>query len=446
MLGDKVMDLMVLCLVFLPLILFFIALLTKRKGSRFVVVVSASFSILCTLIMCINPNIIDVSIPSLIWEIFSLITVIFVFFCSVRDKQYIISVFTFIQALVLILFEIVSSPIKPDPFLSFNFNEKLLLVCGAVISIFFIPFIIYFSKKYGNYSPDKFNAGFVLLLSSCAGLISAKSMLGLFLFWQWQYLSGYFLLKSYKQGQSKKTTLEIIPYLQQASLTLLLLLSVVAFKLTGSLAMQDFANGLGKISELAALVVFVSSVLMGLLIPENYITWFDSSKVMPMAGLYLIIVSLIVPYGVLQKFRPFFHTIDSGVISLMILYGSLLVFAGAYFALLYYKNRHSLLSMIMSISGLAVATVFKDLQPGMVFLTSNPLPLLLVIAGIVLAVAYIIMWISSLFTHAGKAQEAADYQVISSFIPFNINFSLLIKISYITTAALALGVSLSCLK
>lgn len=80
MLGDKVMDLMVLCLVFLPLILFFIALLTKRKGSRFVVVVSASFSILCTLIMCINPNIIDVSIPSLIWEIFSLITVIFVFF------------------------------------------------------------------------------------------------------------------------------------------------------------------------------------------------------------------------------------------------------------------------------------------------------------------------------------------------------------------------------
>lgn len=130
----------------------------------------------------------------------------------------------------------------------------------------------------------------------------------------------------------------------------------------------------------------------------------------------------------------------------MILYGSLLVFAGAYFALLYYKNRHSLLSMIMSISGLAVATVFKDLQPGMVFLTSNPLPLLLVIAGIVLAVAFIIMWISSLFTHAGKAQEAADYQVISSFIPFNINFSLLIKISYITTAALALGVSLSCLK
>lgn len=443
------MDLMVLCLMLVPLLLFFISMFSGGKGTRLIVAVSGIFFLICTLVMFIIPNLINVAIPVLLWRILLLLTVFFIFLRSIRDKHYIISVLTFIQAIILVLFEIIFSPGEPERFLYINYKERLLLLLGAVVIISFIPFIFYYLKKYSDNPLDKlkqFSMGFVLLLSSFAGLISAKSMTGLFLFWQLQYISGYLLLKIFGYAEEKKTFPKIISYIQQAALVLFLSVTVVAYEITGSLAMEDFILGFGKISELMAFIIFMSAIIMGLLIPENYIPWFDSSRAVPIAGLYLIIFSLIVPYGVLLKFHPLFQELFNGAISLMVLYGSLLVFAGAYFALLYYKNRHSILSMIMCISGLAVATVFKGLQSGRDFLSANALPLLLVIAGIVLTVTYIIMRISRMFTHTSQTSGTEDIHMLTSLIPFNINLGKVIKIGWITTAALTLGVSLSCLK
>ncbi|NLX76634.1 MAG: hypothetical protein GXZ01_04570 [Clostridiaceae bacterium] len=443
------MDLLMLSLVLVPLVLFFVAMLLEGKGAMLIITGTGCFFAVCSFVMSINESSAVFPVPSLFWKIISPVTVFFIFLLSLRDKQYIISVFTFIQAVILVCFEIFISPEEPDIFLYSDLREKLLLVSGAVIVISFVPFIIYCLKKYSRNSSvvlKRFGMGFALLLSSFAGLISAKSMTGLFLFWQWQYLSGLLFLKAFEKDETKRYFPRAIPCIQQAALTLFLIVSIIAYRATGSLAMQDFAQGFGKVSEIAALVIIMSVVSMGLLIPENYVPWFDYSKAVPIAGLYLIIFSLIVPYGVLLKFRPFFHVLYRGIITLMIFYGSLLVFSGACFALLHYRNRHSILSMIMSISGLAVATVFNDVHTSRDFLSGNPLPVLMVIAGMVLTIAYIIMWISSIFTHTSQAPEICDEHVISSIIPFRMNYRLIIRISWITTTALALGVSLLCLK
>ena len=446
------MGLMVLCLVFIPLLLFVIVMFSRGKGTHFIIALSGILFLVCTFVMFLSPNVTDINMPSLIWKIILLLTVVLIFIRSIWDKQYIISIFTFFQTIILVLFEILVSPAEPERYLYYNLRESLLLLSGAVIIVLFVPFIIYCLRKYENNANNainktrRFSMGFVLLLSSFAGLMAAKSMTGLFLFWQWQYISGYLLLKAFRDDEGHVSFPQIITFIQQAALTLFLLVSVVSYKMTGSLAMQDFLLGFGKVSELAALVVFISAILMGLLIPENFVPWFDSSGTVPIAGLYLIIYSLIVPYGVLLKFRPLFNRLYNGVISLMILYGSLLVFAGAYFALVSYKNRHSILSLIMCIAGLAVTTVFNNLQSGIIFLSGNPLPLLLIIAGIVLTVAYIILWISFIFTHTGQISENDEDNMLASIIPFNVNFGLMIKIGWVAVTALSLGVSLSCLK
>lgn len=444
------MDLMLLCLIFLPLLLLLAAALVKGRKTQFTVTILLGFLfIFFALALSVNPGFTNIHIPGLLWDLLSLLTVFFALLISIRDKHYIISLLNLIQAIILIVFRITFSPAEVEPFLNAGFSERLLLAAGAVIILFFTPFIVYCLKKYGInslYDLKRFNSGFILLLSSFAGLMASQSMTGLFLFWQWQYLSGYFFSKVYINDEKKGLIHGIIPYIQQIMLTLFLTVSVAAYKLAGSSAMQDFSAGFGKISELAAAVIYITAVLMGLLIPEYYIPRYISLKAATAAGMYLFIVSLIVPYGVLLKFIPLFENVHRIVISLMIFYGSLLVFSGAYFALLHYRNRNSLLSMIMSVSGLAVATVFKDLEKGSDFLSSNPVPLLLVIAGIVLTVAFIIMWISFLFTHSEQNSGTADEQVITFLIPFNINFSLLIKICWISTAALTLGVSLLCLR
>jgi len=453
MLGDKVMDLLALCLVFVPVVLFFVLMFTGEKSAYLITVISAVFFLLCTVALIVTPEPVILPVPSLLWRILTLATVSLIFWHSVRDKQLIISVITFIQAVILVVFEIVSLQAEPDNFLAPTLREKLLLLCGTLTILIFMPFVIYLLKKYysgASFRIKRFGMGILLLLSSFAGLISSNSVTGLFLFWQWQYIAGCLLLKvygnTYGNAGAKNVFLRTFPYMQQTALTLFLSAGIAAYYITGSMSMQDFRD-FGKLSEFLALIIYVTAVLMGLLIPENYVYRFDSAKAVPAAGMYLVIFSLIVPYAVLAKFRPLFHNLTGSVISLMIIYGGILVFAGAYFSLSGYRNRHSILNLIMSMSGLAVATVFKKLQSSIRFLSNNPLPLLLVIAGIVLTAAYIIMWISSIFTaHTGHTSEINEEHPVASIIPFNINFDLIIKIGYITTAALTLGVSLLCMK
>jgi len=447
--GDRFMDLMAFFMVSVPVIFLIVLVLAREKVTYIITAISGILFLAFTLIAFAIPEPISFPVPSLLWRVISLATVLFIFFRSVRDKQYMLSVLTSVQALIVIVFETAELPAEPDFFLYPDFREKLLLLLGAVVVLSFLPFVIYLLKKHYKNEPGKikrFGIGFLLLLSSFAGLISARSMTGLFLFWQWQYVAGYIFLKVYGVSGEKNSFHRAFPYLQQAVLTLFLAAGVIAYKLTGSLAMRDFFHGFGNLSELLALIIFVSALSMGLLIPENYIPWLDPSRAVPAAGMYLAVFSLIVPYGVLSKFRTVFHNLNDSVISLMIIYSGILVFAGSYFALSNYRDRHSILNMIMSVSGLAVATVFKKLQSSIRFLSNNPLPMLMVIAGIVLTAAYIIMWISSMFANTDEASEVNGEDAVTSLIPFNINFSMIIKISYAATAALTLGVSLSCLK
>lgn len=443
------MNLIVLCMVFVPFVLLMVSVSVRAKNMYFITTVSAVLFLMCVLLSFTASSMSGISVPPIIWRIISFITVFFIFLRSIRDRQLLISVFTFIQAMLLVIFDTTVLPAVPENFLYPNLREKLLLLTGTLAILTFLPFVIYSLKKYYGGSGGHvrfFCTGFGFLLSSFAGLISSTDMCGLFLFWQWQYLSGYMFHRMFGTGKRDNIFVKTVISIQQAALTFFLTAEIIAYKLTGSSAMQDFSHGFGKISELVALIIFACAVLMGWLIPENYTAVFNPVKAaVPVTGMYLIVFSLIVPYGVLLKFRPLFHGLPGSMISLMIIYGGILVFAGSYYALLGYRNRRSILNMIMSISGLAVATVFKNLQPGVRFISDNPLPLLLVIAGIVLTVAYIIMWISSIFTHTGQTSECDD-RFVASIIPFNINFGLLIKISYVTTAALILGVSLECLR
>ena len=93
----------------------------------------------------------------------------------------------------------------------------------------------------------------------------------------------------------------------------------------------------------------------------------------------------------------------------------------------------------MCIAGLGVATSFKDYQSNVDFLYSNPLSLLIVISGIVLIAAFIIEWVSYLFVQAKLPQEADEKYLPSTFFPFRVNFKLIIRLGWITTAALILG-------
>lgn len=444
------MELMVLALVFIPMILLLIALLFGGKTFRSSLIVSSVIFLVTSIVLYFYPSIIIIKFPVLFWKFFSLLTVFLIFFYSTRDKHHFISILTMFQAFMLIIFEISFSPAEPSVFLSLNHKELLLVLSGGFIIITFIPFIVYcYRKRCGDASSKqkrRFIAGFLFMLSSFAGLISAQSMTGLFLFWQFQYISTYFFLRSNECVHDKRT--KFVPYIQQAALTLFLASNIITYEATGSLAMQNFSVGFGPMSGLTAVVIFMTIILMGLLIPEYYLLRFNFFENIPLpslTGMYLIIVSIIMPYGILRKFMPLFQNLNKGLITLFVLYGAILVFAGAYYALVYKRNKYSLNTTILCIAGLGVATSFKDYQSSADFLYSNPLSLLIVISGIVLIAAFIIEWVSYLFVHVNTVPETDEQFLPSAFFPFKVNFKLLIRIGWITTAALILGVALSCL-
>ena len=445
------MELMVLGLVFIPLILLLIVLLTRGKAFYSSLIISSVIFLICSIVLYLFPNISIINFPALLWKFLSLLTVFAIFIYSIRDKHYFISILTIFQVLMLIVFEISFAPAEPSQFLSLNRQETLLTLSGGFIIITFMPFIAYcYRKKCGNASNKqkrRFITGFLLLLSSFAGLMSAKSMTGLFMFWQFQYLATYFLVDSCESLHDQR--MRFVPYVQQAALTLFLASNIIAYKGTGSLAMQNFSVGFGQASELTAVIIFMTLIIMGLLIPEYYLlrhNFFENIPISSLTGMYLVIVSIIMPYGVLLKFQPLFQNLHRGLIPLFVLYGSILVFAGAYYALIYKQNKYSLNTTIMCIAGLGVATSFKDYQSNVDFLYSNPLSLLIVISGIVLIAAFIIEWVSYLFVQAKLPQEADEKYLPSTFFPFRVNFKLIIRLGWVTTAALILGVALSCLR
>ena len=140
MLGDRLMDLLMLSLVLVPLVLFFVAMLLEGKGAMLIITGTGCFFAVCSFVMSINESSAVFPVPSLFWKIISPVTVFFIFLLSLRDKQYIISVFTFIQAVILVCFEIFISPEEPDIFLYSDLREAAAGIgrgnCHIICSVY----------------------------------------------------------------------------------------------------------------------------------------------------------------------------------------------------------------------------------------------------------------------------------------------------------------------
>ena len=86
--------------------------------------------------------------------------------------------------------------------------------------------------------------------------------------------------------------------------------NIIAYKGTGSLAMQNFSVGFGQASELTAVIIFMTLIIMGLLIPEYYycVITFENIPISSLTGMYLVIVSIICPMEYCLSFNHYFKT------------------------------------------------------------------------------------------------------------------------------------------
>ena len=126
------MELMVLGLVFIPLILLLIVLLTRGKAFYSSLIISSVIFLICSIVLYLFPNISIINFPALLWKFLSLLTVFAIFIYSIRDKHYFISILTIFQVLMLIVFEISFAPAEPSQFLSLNRQETLLTLSGVL--------------------------------------------------------------------------------------------------------------------------------------------------------------------------------------------------------------------------------------------------------------------------------------------------------------------------
>ena len=97
------MELMVLGLVFIPLILLLIVLLTRGKAFYSSLIISSVIFLICSIVLYLFPNISIINFPALLWKFLSLLTVFAIFIYSIRDKHYFISILTIFQVLMLIV-------------------------------------------------------------------------------------------------------------------------------------------------------------------------------------------------------------------------------------------------------------------------------------------------------------------------------------------------------
>ena len=69
------MELMVLGLVFIPLILLLIVLLTRGKAFYSSLIISSVIFLICSIVLYLFPNISIINFPALLWKFLSLLTV-----------------------------------------------------------------------------------------------------------------------------------------------------------------------------------------------------------------------------------------------------------------------------------------------------------------------------------------------------------------------------------
>jgi hypothetical protein len=359
------MGFIVLGVVLGPVVLLLISfLIPQGRASRIFVEISAVLFFLSAAYLFINPasHVDCFYLPHIVWKLIALLTTVFVFVVSLLDKHYIISVLTFIQSITLAVFEIFNSPQEAVPFLSFNYDGKVLLLAGSFIMAFFIPITLIYLKKYFSQKKSvkiqekQIEAGILLLMAAFAGLAAANSVTGLFLFCQWMYIAIGLFLRAFKNSGRKRAAGILI--VQQLVLTVWMASIPFIYQKTGSLYINGLNAEIGEIRVLIAVMVFALAIVIGCLIPDRYIWETFFSMPTPVSGIAALILSVMSPIAVLLKFSFLFTGLNNKILTLMIIFGSLVMVGGAYYSCISRKAMQILQGILMSVAGWGISTIF----------------------------------------------------------------------------------------
>jgi hypothetical protein len=271
-------------------------------------------------------------------------------------------VLTFIQSITLAVFEIFNSPQEAVPFLSFKYDDKVLLLAGSFIMAFFIPITLIYLKKYFSQKKSvkiqekQIEAGILLLMAAFAGLAAANSVTGLFLFYQWMYIAIGLFLRAFKNSGHKRAAGILI--VQQLVLTVWMASIPFIYQKTGSLYINGLNAEIGEIRVLIAVIVFALAIVIGCLIPDRYIWETFFSMPTPVSGIAALILSVMSPIVVLLKFSFLFTGLNNKILTLMIIFGSLVMVGGAYYSCISRKAMQILQGILMSVAGWGISTIF----------------------------------------------------------------------------------------
>lgn len=358
------MELTVFCVIFTPVLLSLITIfIPPGKGRRYFTGVSGALFFFAALFLFISPYSLQTfHVPPIIWKIITLSAAIAVLAHSVKAKRFGIASLVFIQMVTLILLEMTvsPSPAEPDPYLYFDHNGKLLFLAGAFIIAVLFPFIMINSNKSAEADgvrPDiggKTCMGLLLLMSSFGGLLSAGGMIGLYLFWQLGYLAKELLEKNADRKPLAKV-------FHQVCLTVWLFLYSFVYMNSGIPEIAGLSAEIGQASGLIAVLVFITVISAGRIIPEKTVRESGLSST-PVMGLSSLIFSLIAPFAVLLKFRPLFSGLNPVIPSLIVFYGALLMVAGSYNAGLSRRTGDILACLVQFFLGWSLTNAFAGTE------------------------------------------------------------------------------------
>lgn len=246
--------------------------------------------------------------------------------------------------------------------MSFNYDGKVLLLAGSFIMAFFIPITLIYLKKYFSQKKSvkiqekQIEAGILLLMAAFAGLAAANSVTGLFLFCQWMYIAIGLFLRAFKNSGRKRAAGILI--VQQLVLTVWMASIPFIYQKTGSLYINGLNAEIGEIRVLIAVMVFALAIVIGCLIPDRYIWETFFSMPTPVSGIAALILCVMSPIAVLLKFSFLFTGLNNKILTLMIIFGSLVMVGGAYYSCISRKAMQILQGILMSVAGWGISTIF----------------------------------------------------------------------------------------
>lgn len=357
--GIQTMTLTLIGLLFGPLLIMTITMFfLQDKGRRYILTASGIIFFLTALYLLILPHGQALfHIPQILWKFLTLGTVGFLFFKAIRDRRYLLSTLSALQLVILILSEILLSPDEPAEFLWLQMDGKLLFITGAFLVSMILPIFCFNHKASDNRASRECLVGIFFMMAAFTGILSARSLTGLFLFAQWGYLGSSYMNRAFGEPQKER----LIPLLQQLSLTVWIGASVLVYAGKGTMLVEEMMST-GGVSGLFVALVFLFIFSMGLLIPEKHMLREVLSWPSSLMGLWMLLFSLLSPFSVLFKFRMLFlynvHNLAAAAVSL----GALLMVANAFYAGNAKSDQEGLTHMVLFVSGWGIVSLFTGLE------------------------------------------------------------------------------------